>query len=70
MPNRWIEHVQKIRKKKANKNLSYKECLVKAKGSYKRMSHCVAHQKKQGTSDKTDEKQGMEIKGLKDQVDY
>ena len=34
MSNPWLNHVAKVRS--ANPNLSYKECLVKAKSSYKK----------------------------------
>jgi len=71
--NPWLEHVKKVRAK--NKNLSYKQVLVKAKSSYKKKGALKTAtkkkgkvMKKQGTSDRTNEKQGMEIKGLKNKM--
>lgn len=70
--NPWLEHVKKVRAK--SKNLSYKQALQKAKTSYKKgalkttTSKKRKKMKKQGTSDRTNEKQGMEIKGLKDEM--
>ena len=61
MANPWITHVQKYAK--ANK-ISYKEAISKARASYKKGA--TKKMKKQTSSDKTNEKQGMEIKGLKD----
>lgn len=73
MANPWLEHVKKVRAK--NKNLSYKQVLIKAKSSYKKRGAMATKtskkgkkMKKQGTSDRTNEKQGMEIKGLKDKM--
>lgn len=71
--NPWLEHVKKVRAK--NKNLSYKQVLVKAKTSYKKVGALKTAtrkkgkvMKKQGSSDRTNEKQGMEIKGMKDKM--
>jgi|TARA_R110000772_G_scaffold267619_1_gene392038 hypothetical protein len=60
MANPWITHVQNFAKK--NK-ISYKEAISKARASYKKGGAKTT--KKQTSSDKTDEKQGMEIKALK-----
>jgi hypothetical protein len=71
--NPWLEHVKKVRAK--NKNLTYKEVLQKAKTSYKKKGALKTKtakkrkvMKKQGSSDRTNEKQGMEIKGMKDKM--
>jgi hypothetical protein len=71
--NPWLEHVKKVRAK--NKNLTYKQVLQKAKTSYKRKGALKTAtkkkgklMKKQGSSDRTNEKQGMEIKGLKNKM--
>tara|TARA_Y100001972_G_C7578313_1_gene290112 strand:- start:666 stop:902 length:237 start_codon:yes stop_codon:yes gene_type:complete len=71
--NPWLEHVKKVRAK--NKNLTYKQVLQKAKTSYKKVGALKTKtkkkgkmMKKQGSSDRTNEKQGMEIKGMKDKM--
>ena len=65
MVNPWISHVQKFAK--AN-GLSYKDAISKARASYKPQSGAKTKMKKQSSSDKTNEKQGMEIKDLKDKA--
>ena len=65
MVNPWISHVQKFAK--AN-GLSYKDAISKARASYKPQSGAKNKMKKQSSSDKTNEKQGMEIKDLKDKA--
>ena len=71
--NPWLEHVKKVRAK--NKNLTYKQVLQKAKTTYKKKGAMKTAtkkkgkvMKKQGSSDRTNEKQGMEIKGVKDRM--
>jgi len=67
MVNAWISHVQSYAKKH---NISYKDAITKARPSYKGGSSSKSSKKmkKQGSSDRTNEKQGMEIKGLKDKM--
>ncbi len=65
MVNPWLEHVKKYAK---SKGISYKDAISKARPSYKPKSGAKAKMKKQSSSDKTNEKQGMEIKGLKDKA--
>ena len=44
MANPWLEHVKKVRK--ANPKLSYKQVLIKAKGSYIKKSKTKKGRKK------------------------
>jgi hypothetical protein len=63
MANEWIQFVKAY----ASKNkISYKDAISKARPSYAKSKG--KKMKKQGSSDRTNEKQGMEIKGLKDKA--
>jgi hypothetical protein len=62
MVNPWLEHVKKYAK---SKGISYKDAISKARPSYKPKGGSKTKMKKQSSSDKTNEKQGMEIKALK-----